>query len=323
MSTLGSNAHPLLSRTIAGNNALANPFKLVDIGARRGIDARWDAISPALQVIGFEADAEECARLNETASGSGAQYLPYCLADVDGTRNFHVRTIADASGLVPFPPEFYDRFAESPNSQGDRQQDIATRTLDSVLAEAGIESVDFLKIDAEGSEEAILSGAKDLLASGALLGAEVETRFFHFGALGKFRNVDVMMDRAGLHLFDLGLVRHARSALPDLDELSGRKDYRAWREGAQILAADTLFLRDFVHDAKSCEANHPAPGLDELTKMLILFELYNLPDCAAELIVTFADQFQPLFEPAQALDVLAKVHRGQADHATLIKLAGG
>lgn len=320
MSTLGSNAKAFLAQTLAAQNGLRTPFRLVDIGARRGIDARWNCVSQVLDIIGFEADSEECDRLNSNAGGS-AKYFPYCLADVDGERPFYVRANADASGLVPFPPEFYDRFVASPLSVEEVTREISTRRLDSVLSQNVLGAVDFLKIDAEGAEEAILSGAADLLESGQLLGAEIETRFFHFGALGKFRNVDTIMDRAGLHLFDLGLVRHARGALPDLEEATGRKDFRAWREGAQILATDALFLRDFVHEARTGESEAFKPDLDNLVKMLILFDVYNLPDCAAELIVTFADQFQTLFDPTQALDVLAKLHRGQPDYATLMALA--
>ena len=51
-----------------------------------------------------------------------------------------------------------------------RQVRVAVRKLDDVLAERGIEHVDFIKLDAEGGELAILEGAKEAAANRAATG---------------------------------------------------------------------------------------------------------------------------------------------------------
>ena len=45
-----------------------------------------------------------------------------------------------------------------------RHETVSVRTLDSVVSERGLERLDFMKIDAEGSERRVLRGARETLA---------------------------------------------------------------------------------------------------------------------------------------------------------------
>src|SRR2546427_12847988 len=60
-----------------------SPVPLIDIGARWGIQRPW-ARFPCrhLTLYGFEADADECRRLNETATSlPSTRYFPAALSD--------------------------------------------------------------------------------------------------------------------------------------------------------------------------------------------------------------------------------------------------
>ncbi|MDX1401288.1 MAG: FkbM family methyltransferase, partial [Kiloniellales bacterium] len=257
-----------------------------------------------LRAIGFEPDREECARLNQAYGGRNVKIYPYAIGAADGMSRFYHRSNPDASGLVPFP-DFYERMALKPSRTPPQESNVATRRLDSVLTEIGAPTPHFLKIDAEGAESLILEGASATLASPRLLGLEVETRFFSFGEQGRFRDISSILDAYGFSFFDLGLVRHTRAALPDREELAGTKDYRAWQEGAQVVAADALFLRDLVREKK--EGRHFSDeDRDGIIFLMGLFESYRLFDCAAELVLAFAPIFGPEFDKARILDFIAK-----------------
>ena len=54
------------------------------------------------------------------------------------------------------------------------QQPVAVQTLDAFCRDKAIESIDYLKIDAEGSDLDVLRGAEGLLSSGAIYLIECE-----------------------------------------------------------------------------------------------------------------------------------------------------
>ena len=96
------------------------------------------------------------------------------------------------------------------------------------------------------------------------------------------------MSNHGLHLFDIGLVRHSRRAFPDLDEIRGKKDYRKWQSGAQVIASDVLYLRDFVNE-KNNGRIFSTDDLQSLLKMIVIFESYDLYDCIIEILNEFKE----------------------------------
>ena len=58
-------------------------IKLIDVGARGGIDARWKPYYEYLDVMGFEPDPDECASLNAKRFPYSIVFLPETL----GARN--------------------------------------------------------------------------------------------------------------------------------------------------------------------------------------------------------------------------------------------
>ncbi|MHB8503924.1 MAG: FkbM family methyltransferase [Candidatus Acidiferrales bacterium] len=145
---------------------------VLDIGAHHGLYTVLTAkrVGRRGRVIAFEPSPRECRRL--------AKHVR-----VNRCRNVEVE--ACALGNQCGEAEFYvvDGFRDWGNSlrrpavpEPTRQVRVPVRRLDDVLAERGIGHVDFLKLDAEGGELAVLEGAKRLLQTAprpAIL-AEVE-----------------------------------------------------------------------------------------------------------------------------------------------------
>jgi FkbM family methyltransferase len=145
---------------------------VLDIGAHHGLYTLLTAkrVGKGGRVIAFEPSPRECRRL--------AKHVR-----VNRCRNVEVEACAvgDQSGEAEL--FVVDGFRDWGNSlrppavpEPTRLVRVPVRKLDDVLAEHGIEHVDFIKLDAEGGELAVLEGAKRLLQSAprpAIL-AEVE-----------------------------------------------------------------------------------------------------------------------------------------------------
>lgn len=303
MSTLPSNSSSPVTRRLIADGCFKRPIYLIDIGARRGLDSRWSAFGTLVQAVGFEPDADECSRLNALGD-SRIRYIPTALGDARRRTVFYNRQNPDASGYVPFPVPFYQRFVGGEGVATRRETHIELDSLDGLWPLPGAPMIDFIKIDAEGAEVDILKGAVSLLSNNRLLGAEIETRFFHFGEQGKFCDIDKYMRTSGLELFDISPVRHSRWALPaaaDLEEATGLPTRRG---RGQVIASDILYLRDLVAERRAGREFRTADG-DEILILAALFEAYELYDCMAELLLEFGDLLSERTGIGGILDLIA------------------
>jgi FkbM family methyltransferase len=145
---------------------------VLDIGAHHGLYTLLTAkrVGRGGRVIAFEPSPRECRRL--------ARHLR-----VNRCRNVQVEecAVGDVSGEAElFMVDGYRDWGNSLRPpvvpEPTWQVRVPVRSVDEVLAERGIEHVDFIKLDAEGGELAALLGAKRLLQTAgrpAIL-AEVE-----------------------------------------------------------------------------------------------------------------------------------------------------
>jgi FkbM family methyltransferase len=132
---------------------------VVDIGAHHGL---YTLLASKLvgrkgRVLAFEPSPRECRRLVRHIA-------------VNGCRNVSLEECALADVTAEWDLFVVENFRDWGNSlrppaveEGTRTVRVPVRRLDDVLAERGIESVDFIKLDAEGAELSILRGAQKLL----------------------------------------------------------------------------------------------------------------------------------------------------------------
>jgi FkbM family methyltransferase len=134
---------------------------IVDIGAGIGEFTLWCADAGA-EVVAFEPDALAfaCLQRNSAALGS-VQIFPYAIWKERGRLRLHGSQDTTESSLIE------DGRADS------RPSEVEAWTLDALPVMVGLPVIDFMKIDGEGVEPEILSGAVRTLRRTRVLAVDV------------------------------------------------------------------------------------------------------------------------------------------------------
>jgi FkbM family methyltransferase len=243
------------------------PLVYVDCGARRGKLPRWLQPIPTAQYIGFEADAEECARLN--ASGRREhRYIPVFLGrDVERRTFFATRSAACSSLLRPNLPLLNAFPGLAPLFEVERTIDVETVSLDRCLEVNGVPLPDFLELDTQGTELEILEGSVQALRN-SVVGVQVEVEFAPmYAGQPLFADVDAFLRHRGFELFDVSRFRARRGTLPAGVPTRG-----------QLLWGHALYLRDY--------RTLPSSAAMRLGVMSVLLDR---PDLAAEIFAAMPE----------------------------------
>jgi FkbM family methyltransferase len=252
----------------------------VDVGVRAGFEKHWGFYNDQVKLIGFEADAKECEKLNRRLANSRRHFFPVALDEKRGTRTFYVTALPDASGFYEPNMQFWQRFHDEVNAAVDKTIEIETIGFDCFVSENNIDQVDFIKLDTQGSELDILKGAISTLGK-SVLGLSIEVEF---GQVLKdqpvFSDVDSFLRPLGFHLFDLSIYRHVRKSIhvPSSSPVPGPT------EQGQVLWGQVLYLRDGVDEIEHKRMLGDSWDDLKIHKLASLMELFCLPDCAIELI---------------------------------------
>jgi FkbM family methyltransferase len=148
---------------------------VVDAGARYGLHPTWQCLETVAEFHLFEMDELEAARLRtKYASRGNITVYATALHDTDSTLTFHVskhralNSIYEANaGLLERNAYMVDEFAQA------ETRSVPARSVDSLF---GNKDIHFLKLDVEGAEYAVLTGAKAAL-SRTVLGVRSEVLF--------------------------------------------------------------------------------------------------------------------------------------------------
>lgn len=211
------------------------PLTLIDIGASGELPEPWKGLGHYLSVTGFEPDASAFRELVERAKLTPEEgrrmFLQVALSDRAGEADFYVtRKQACSSMLVP-NRKTLDQFPNARRFDVMSTVRVKTKTLDAALEEASVQGADFIKLDTQGSELAILWGAAETLKNN-ILGVEVEVEFAQL-----YKDQPLFGDVDG-YLRQMGFV------FVDFIALSWWRREAAGKGKGQLIDADALYMKD-------------------------------------------------------------------------------
>jgi FkbM family methyltransferase len=302
---LALNEQADFTRWVVSERLLREPFVLIDVGVQGGENQRWQALGDHLVVHGFDPIEEVVRELTEqNHHRPDRHYHCMALGNVDGEQEFYFNP-ANPTASSMFR-QGIGRF-EVENAEQLRQ--VPIRRLDSLFAEGLIPQADFIKVDVEGFEKDVLLGARELLSAG-VLGLHTETNFgvsphypkSHFATLA-----ELALDQH-LLVFDVAFSRIPRAtfqrALVDKGMKPISEDYLVGRPAT----VDVLFCRDLI-DEVDHPGNYQTPcrpfRLDQVIKVIIIYELHGLNDVALDTIKRFAKFLGERLDVDRAMRLLA------------------
>lgn len=223
---------------------------MVDVGCRWGLSPVWTELGDRCVLIGFDPDAEECARLESVLAGSRAKtrLVPVALGSEPGLATLYMTK--DPGGYSVYPTSA-DAVEHHPGLDGGRVEQtmaISVTTLDDWCGEEGVAKVDVIKLDTQGSELGILEGAKGML--GGVRAVEVEVQFNElYEDVPLFGDVDRFLRAHGFVLWRLkNLAHYAQYGAPagrharDVQYFDEARSFIRTGSG-QLYWADAFFLK--------------------------------------------------------------------------------
>lgn len=260
------------------------PLVLVDVGARGGVKRNWAPARRYLRVLGFEPDRREYDSLVSRARAGGApdEYFNVALHHERGAVPLYLARDRGLSSIFPPDRAFLDAFPDAARFDTDEVQEVQVDSLDNQLRERGIDGIDFVKVDTQGSELFVLQGAAGALeASG--LGVEVEVEFTPlYRGQPLFADVDTFMRGLGYHLFDLKPCYWKRAA--------------GWQLGGaygQLVWADALYLKGVPALRRTLDRCAPEARKGKSLHAISIALLYGYCDYALEILTAAGDAFTP------------------------------
>lgn len=145
----------------------------IDVGAHHGeTTLRHATLNPGLRVYAFEPNFSAAVKLMGRVSNYLA--IPMAVAEKDGYANLHINAFDAASSLLPFNEESLKGWIGGESLKVNSIVTVPTIRLDTFMSLAKIESVDYLKIDAQGADLAVIKSAGDRLRDIAKITLEVD-----------------------------------------------------------------------------------------------------------------------------------------------------
>lgn len=209
---------------------------MYDVGARWGISKPYDKlmIFPGFFSVGFEPDVEEAKRLEKLGLFSKA--VPVGLGDKNEDRILNMARDPGSSSI--FKPDMIEIARHTGSKQFETVQEITISlvTLADAFQAHNLPQPDYIKVDCEGAEEIIFSGAGPILDH--VIGVSFEARVFEFykGEPRLQRLLDFFIDRGFVLLdltpvgffhgekvmFDVAMIRHPEQFATDRDFVIGK-----------------------------------------------------------------------------------------------------
>jgi FkbM family methyltransferase len=293
-------------------------FALVDVGCSGGIDPLWRLFRDQLEAYAFDPQKTECRRLQQEEANPHVHYCAYAIGLEEG-HPYHTSKGLEASGASSYLRDTWGRLSaiEAQRMAGDGPAhsnpigiDLTGETISvsRFARDHGIENIDFIKIDTDGHDlEAALS-CEELIRRCQILGFMIEVPLTgsHHDWENSFHNIDRYMRQQGFALYTLSLNRYSRRDLP----APFVYDIFAQTTSGQVVSGDAVYLRDGASDGY-LEFLGQELSARKCLKLACLYELFQMPDCAAELVNKHAGKISEIISPDVLLERLTPRVRGR------------
>jgi FkbM family methyltransferase len=310
------------TKWVTADGLLHEPFAVVDVGVQGDANGRWNLLGDHLILHGFDAIEEVVDKLKRwNRLRPNRHFHNLAIGNVDQEQIFYFNAANPSSSSMYEQGE--SRFEGVLRKEA---RSVTMRQLDTLFDTGVIPQADFLKVDVEGFEKQVFLGGKKLLAAG-ILGVETETTFGISPTYPKSHLVAMteLLVEHHLLVFDFGfnrvprasfqraLRRHGLDRLSDLPSDLGKPSM-----------LNVLFCRDLIeerdHQEHYLTACHPV-SVDQLIKLMIIYELHGLNDIALDTAERFADQLGTRLDVEQATRTLANpdCRPGYQEHAALVQ----
>lgn len=302
------NYHPeVTQRLVAGGRLREQPFSLIDVGCSGGLGEHWRAFGDQFRAVGFDPQEDECERLAAAEKSANTRYVAAWVGEPDYESHLPAgmtRETWRAANLAQFTrtsTAAAQALLGADNPGPAPRLTSRTTSVDAFVSGERVGVVDFIKIDTDGSDFEVILGARRTIAEG-VLGLQVETQLHGIAHdyANTWSNIDRYLREMGFALFDFDVYRCSRAAFPD----GFRWDDIGVTYHGQVSWAESLYLLDPGNPATPDAAMSMTDM--QLMKMLCLFEVYGLPDCAAELLLAQRERFEGLLDVQKTLDWLVQ-----------------
>lgn len=312
--------NPKLVRQIVDGKLLVDdPFTLVDVGCALGIDQVWRLFDDQLIAYAFDPQTQECERLSKQETHPAVYYFAKFIGlpenhlfvrkkmEDEKQSSQYYNPLGRSSALAAMARKKnsvsteYAAAVEATEIWKEADLDVEKISIEDFVRQRNIMSIDLIKIDTDGADLEVALSSQDIIRPSSVLGYLIETPFHgtHHDTANSMHNIDRFMKEQGFMLYSMTQNRYSRAALPST--FLYRSPYQT--VSGQPVWGDFLYLRDGASDDY-----HAIWGSDlsvsKVLKLACLYELFCLPDCAAELIVKFRSAIADLTDPEVLLDRL-------------------
>lgn len=247
-----------------------SPLVYVDVGAMGGIARKWAQFGPRIQIIAFEPDDREFQKLSST---SNTRFLNCVLYDRQEEVVFYVSRESGKSSIFKPNLRYLSQFPNVDRFQVVEQVHFPSsrvRTFDALVEEGLLGEIDFIKLDTEGTELAILKGGKNRVLP-KTFGFQLEVEFIRkCEGQPLFRDIDSFLDENGFQLIDLRR------------QYWKRADFNAFPGKGQLVFGDALYFKTL--DALEREVvlmKNQDEAKEKIYKAILICLVYRCLDYAA------------------------------------------
>lgn len=163
----------------------------IDVGAYEGAKSLpWAQADFSMVVYAFEPNLFMATKL--LGRSSNYVVLPMAVSERTGYADFYKNNYEAASSLLPFDPEGLERWKGGDRLRITEKIVVPTVRLDEFMESTGISRVDFLKIDAQGADLAVLRSLGDRIWDVKRILLEVQLAPLYRGAATKEEVLDFL-----------------------------------------------------------------------------------------------------------------------------------